>query len=119
MLNVLSYGFDISFKVFLQRLYLIQEPMKIGNCVVEIYIPNTSTLKEKRSVIKGLKDRIHNKFNVSISEIDKNDNHKHSTIAFVTVSNSSRYTDKILAQVIKFMEKQKQFEIISYNTEIF
>ncbi|TES92026.1 MAG: DUF503 domain-containing protein [Candidatus Cloacimonadota bacterium] len=93
--------------------------MKIGNCIVEIYIPYSSSLKEKRSVIKGLKQRIRNRFNVSISEIDRNDNHRHSMLAFVTVSNNGKFVDKLLSRVVKFMEAQRQFEVLNYKLEIF
>lgn len=92
--------------------------MKIGNCIIEIYIPTTSSLKEKRSVVKGLKDRIRNKFNVSISEIDRNDNHKISVIAVAAVSRDRKHIDKILSSIVNYMEKQKQFEVINYRTEI-
>ena len=93
--------------------------MRIGNCVIEIYIPNTSSLKEKRSVIKGLKSRIRNKFNVSISEVDSNDNHKISVLAVATVSNERKFVDKLLSSVVNFMEKQRQFEVVNYKIEIF
>ncbi|MCK4233292.1 DUF503 domain-containing protein [candidate division WOR-3 bacterium] len=92
--------------------------MKIGNCIIEIYIPDTTSLKEKRSVLKGLKDRVRNKFNVSISEIARNNNHKISVLAVATVSNDKRHVDKILSSVINFMEKQRSFEIVNYETEI-
>jgi uncharacterized protein YlxP (DUF503 family) len=92
--------------------------MKIGSCIVEIYIPTTSSLKEKRSVVKGLKDRIRSKFNVSVSEIDRNDNHKTSVIAVATVSRERKHVDKVLSSIVNFMEKQKQFEIVNYRTEI-
>jgi len=93
--------------------------MRIGNCVIEIYIPDTSSLKEKRSVVKGLKSRIRNKFNVSISEVDSNDNHKISILAVATVSNESKFVDKLLTSVVNFMEKQRQFEVVNYKIEIF
>ncbi len=93
--------------------------MRIGNCVIDIYIPDTSSLKEKRSVIKGLKSRIRNKFNVSISEVDSNDNHKISVLAVVTVSNERKFVDKLLSSVVNFMEKQRQFEVVNYKIEIF
>ena len=92
--------------------------MKIGNCIIEIYIPDSTSLKEKRSVLKGLKDRIRKKFNVSISEIGRNDNHRLSVLAVATVANDSQYVDKLLSSVISFMEKQKRFEIVNYQTAI-
>jgi len=93
--------------------------MRIGSCKVEVYIPNTTSLKDKRGVIKGLKKRIHNKFNVAISEIEKNDNHKISILVIVTVSNERRYVDKLLSSVVNFMEHQKEFEIENFSIEVF
>jgi uncharacterized protein YlxP (DUF503 family) len=92
--------------------------MKLGNCVIKIYIPDTTSLKEKRSVLKGLKERVRRKFNVAISEVDGNDNHRVSVLAVVTVANKQAYVNQVLSAVVSFMEKQKQFEIIDYSTEI-
>ena len=47
--------------------------MVIGVCKLEICIPGNNSLKGKRQVLKSIKDRIRNKFNVSIAEVDKND----------------------------------------------
>ena len=92
--------------------------MRLGNCIIKIYIPNTTSLKEKRSVLKGLKDRVRGKFNVAISEIGENDNHRVSVLAVATVANQRTYVDQVLSSVVAFMEKQKHFDIIDYSTEI-
>jgi uncharacterized protein YlxP (DUF503 family) len=92
--------------------------MRLGNCIIEIYIPNTTSLKEKRSVLKGLKERVRSKFNVAVSEIDQNDNHRVAVLAVVTVANQQKYVDQVLASVVAFMESQKQFDIVEYRTEI-
>jgi uncharacterized protein YlxP (DUF503 family) len=93
--------------------------MKFGNCVIKIYIPNATSLKEKRSVLKGLKDKVRNKFNVAISEVDENDNHRISVLAVATVANKPTYVNQVLSSVVSFMEKQKHFDIIDYRTEVF
>ncbi len=92
--------------------------MRLGNCVIKIYIPNATSLKDKRSVIKGLKDKVRKKFNVSISEIDENDNHRISILAVATVANKNNYVNRVLSSVVAFMEKQRSFEILEYTTEI-
>lgn len=92
--------------------------MRLGNCVIKIYIPDATSLKEKRSVLKGLKDRIRKKFNVSISEIDENDNHRVSVLAIATVANKNSYVNQVLSSVIAYMEKQKNLNILEYTTEI-
>jgi uncharacterized protein YlxP (DUF503 family) len=47
--------------------------MIIGVLTLELHLPESNSLKSKRIIIKSLKDRIKNKFNVSIAEIDGND----------------------------------------------
>ena len=47
--------------------------MHIGICTIYLRLPEARSLKEKRRVIKSIKDRIGNKFNVSIAEVDKLD----------------------------------------------
>lgn len=92
--------------------------MRLGNCIIKIYIPNATSLKEKRSVLKGLKDKVRSKYNVAISEIDENDNHRVSVIAVATVANKQTYVNKVLSSVVSYMEKQRHFEIIDVSTEI-
>ncbi len=93
--------------------------MKIGNCILQIYIPDALSLKDKRSVLTGLKKRVRNKFNVSISEVDRNNNHRISVLAVATVSNNAHFVDKLLSSVVKYMEKQPQFRLVEYKTEVF
>ncbi|HHF58000.1 MAG TPA: DUF503 domain-containing protein, partial [candidate division WOR-3 bacterium] len=47
--------------------------MLVGVLILDLYIPASNSLKDKRGILKRLKDRIRNKFNVSVSEIDDQD----------------------------------------------
>ena len=57
----------------------------IGVLTLELHLPDSHSLKDKRSVVKGLKDRLRHRFNVSVAEIGGHDTWQRSVIAAVTV----------------------------------
>jgi len=62
------------------------------------------TLKEKRTAVKSIIERVKNRFNVSIAEIDAQDVHRSIVIGYACVTNSSRLADEIVHNVLKFIE---------------
>ncbi|TVR22269.1 MAG: DUF503 domain-containing protein [Anaerolineaceae bacterium] len=71
---------------------------------MELYLPAVNSLKEKRSVIKPILNRLPQKFNVACSEIDHQDVWRSSQIAVVCVSNSSRHVRDVLQSSIDWLE---------------
>jgi uncharacterized protein YlxP (DUF503 family) len=69
----------------------------IGVLTLELRIDHAHSLKEKRHVVKSLKDRLRHKFNVSVSEIDDQDLHNSSVMAAAIVSASKPFAEKVLA----------------------
>ena len=89
--------------------------MIVGVLVVDIYIPESNSLKEKRSILKRLKDRIRNKFNVSVSEIDEHDIWRRARIGVAHVSSNGKFTGQELEKVAKFLENDFQVEVLDYE----
>ncbi len=71
----------------------------IGVLTLEIHVEESHSLKEKRHVIKSLKDRLRDRFNVSVAEIDFLDSWQNSVIAAVTVSKDRIHAEQILQAV--------------------
>jgi uncharacterized protein len=71
----------------------------IGVLTLELRIEHAHSLKEKRHVVKGLKERLRNKFNVSVAEIDGMDLHNSAVIAVAMVSPSRPFAEKVLQGV--------------------
>ena len=82
---------------------------------VELYMQGCSSLKEKRMIIKSLKDRIAKKFNVSVAELDYLDKWQRALIAFAIVSNSKSYSDKVLQKIFQLVDSEIQFELINHQ----
>lgn len=71
----------------------------IGVLTLELRLENSHSLKDKRSVVQSLKNRLRNKFNVSVAEIDAQDLWQRATLAAVTVSSSHAFAEKVLRSV--------------------
>jgi uncharacterized protein len=66
---------------------------------MEIRVENSHSLKDKRHVVKGLKERLRQKFNVSVAEIDHQDLWQRAVIAAVTVASDRVHGERVLQSV--------------------
>ena len=71
----------------------------IGVLTLEIFVEHSHSLKDKRHVVKGLKDRLRERFNVSVAEIDYLDSWQNSVVAAVTVSRDRAHAEQVLQAV--------------------
>jgi uncharacterized protein YlxP (DUF503 family) len=71
----------------------------IGVLTLELRLEESHSLKDKRHVVKGLKDRLRHKFNVAVAEIDYQDLWQRSVIAVVTVSGDHARAESVLQLV--------------------
>ncbi|MBN1997722.1 DUF503 domain-containing protein [candidate division KSB1 bacterium] len=92
--------------------------MLVGLCQIELFIPESGSLKSKRFVLSSIKQRVHNKFNVSIAEIDGNDKWQKSTLGIALVANERQYIDKVMSQILNMIEQNDQVQVIDRLMEI-
>jgi uncharacterized protein YlxP (DUF503 family) len=71
----------------------------VGVLTLELRLENSHSLKDKRHVVQGLKDRLRNKFNVAVAEVEYQDLWQRAAVAAVTVSGDRTYAEKILQSV--------------------
>lgn len=90
----------------------------IGSLVLEVYIPQAHSLKEKRMFIRPIVEKIRNKFNVSVAEVDNQDSWQAATIAVVGVSTDTKHMERILQQVIRFLDENFPDLHINIHKEI-
>jgi len=87
--------------------------MVIGSIVFDIYIPEAGSLKEKRMVIRSIKEKLKSRFNVSVSEVGNQDLWQSAYVAVVMVSPEKTQTEKMMQSVINFVESN--FPEIHFN----
>ncbi|HEY8240562.1 MAG TPA: DUF503 domain-containing protein [Kiritimatiellia bacterium] len=92
--------------------------MVIGVLQASISIPASQSLKDKRSVIKGIKDRILNKMNVSVAEVDNQDVWKTAVLAFATIAAHKDVVEKRLSEVSHFLRSDPRYVLVDYRIEM-
>ena len=91
----------------------------VGTMTAQIYMHGVASLKEKRSIVKSLIGRLQSRFNISVSEVDQQDNRSSAVIGIAVVSNNSRFIDKQLDTVLNFMRNDGRFYLGQVDREIF
>ena len=85
---------------------------------MQVSVFDSFSLKDKRRVIKSMKDRIGNTFNVSIAEVEHLDSIRTSILGVALVTNDRRFADSVLSKVVDFVRKIPQISLIDYEIEI-
>ena len=92
--------------------------MTVGVLQLELSVPGAMSLKDKRRVIKSLKDRISHGHNVSIAEVGALDEHRRSIVAVAMVSNDSRYVEGALSKLVDFVRLNPDAVLQDYQIEL-
>ena len=90
----------------------------VGVLTVELRIPQSRSLKKKRMIIRSLKDRLSNKFNVSIAEVDNLDKWSSAVLAIAHVSNSRPFTDSTLSKILNFIDDFREAELADHQIDL-
>lgn len=93
--------------------------MIIGMMTAHISLPGVTSLKGKRSVIKSLIGRLKSRFNISIAEVDHQDNKTRAVIGIAIVSNEGRFIDQQFDSIIEFMRNDGRFILGQVEREKF
>ncbi len=92
--------------------------MTVGVLQVEIAVPDAMSLKDKRRVVKSLKDRIAHGHNVSIAEVGALDEHRRAILGIAMVSNDKRYVEGGLSKLVDFVKTVPQASLVDYQIEL-
>lgn len=92
--------------------------MPIGLLTLEIHIPDARSLKDKRQVLRSLKERLRSRFNVAVAELDHQDTWQRSQIGIVTLSYDQAHLEQSLQAVFDEAEQQLGRDLVSHDLEI-
>lgn len=92
--------------------------MIVGVLTVELAVYESASLKDKRRVIKSLKDRIANRFNASVAEVGHLDSRQRATLGVAMVSNATDYVHGGLDRVLELIRKEHRAVIVHFEREI-
>ena len=92
--------------------------MVVGVLQLELRIGDAMSLKDKRRVVKSLKDRIAHRHNVSIAEVAALDEHRRAVLGVAMVSNDGRYVEGALSKLVDFVRANPYAELLDYDIEL-
>ncbi len=90
--------------------------MTVGIARVTLFVAGSHSLKEKRSVVRRVKDLVQQKFNVSIAEVGDNDVWQRAVIGLALVGNERRFVESQLDEVLAFI--QSKAEVLDETKEL-
>ena len=93
--------------------------MVIGVMQLEFHVPAAHSLKDKRSVIKSVKDQLRGRFNIAVAELDPNDTWQRATVGVSTVGNDRAYVTGLLDHVTEWIRQTRLVDLIRVETEYF
>ena len=91
--------------------------MVVALLTLEILVPSSGSLKEKRGIIKHIKDRVRNKFNISVAEVDFQEKWQRSKLAFAMVSSNRKRAEETMQKLFNMLDSDYGFEIVHHNFE--
>ena len=92
--------------------------MQVGLLQLRILVPDAMSLKDKRRAVKSLKDRIRNRFNVSVAEVGLLDSLRQSELGVALVTNNSTFAESCLSKIVELVRATVKLELLDYTIEV-
>jgi hypothetical protein len=94
--------------------------MTVGLARITLFVPESHSLKEKRMVLRRVKDRVRSKFNVAVAEVDEQDLWQRAVLGVALVGNERRFVESALDEVVRFVRglaesTNVEREVLSFN----
>ncbi|MGH2773375.1 MAG: DUF503 domain-containing protein [Actinomycetota bacterium] len=92
--------------------------MFVGMARYDFLVPGSTSLKDKRKVVKHLVGATASRFHVSIAEVDHQDLRQRGAIGVACVSNSPSHVQKMLDEITRFMDGEYRIEVVDRQSEV-
>ena len=92
--------------------------MLVGTLRVRLLLRQARSLKDKRQVVKSIKDRLRNGFNVSVAEVDQQDNRQLAVLGIAMVSNEAHHLKTALGQIVQALRVHPVAEFLDHEMEV-
>jgi uncharacterized protein YlxP (DUF503 family) len=90
----------------------------VGLGTIDLTIPDSHSLKEKRQVVRSILDRIRSRFNVSACEADHLDEWQRATLAFAIVANDKDFVHECLMHIAEIVETDGRVVVENVSVEV-
>ena len=91
--------------------------MVVGLLRLDLRVPGAQSLKDKRSVVKRLKDQLRGRFNLAVAEVEANDLWQRAALGLCTVGEDRAYVQGLLGRVTQWVRATRLVELIRIDEE--
>lgn len=93
--------------------------MRVGVCRVELFINGSFSLKDRRRVVDSVKQRLRNRFNVSVAELSEDSQWQRGSLGISCVARDEQSVESLLHQILEFIENDDRVEVTDWLFEIY
>ena len=91
--------------------------MVVGLLHVELHVPGARSLKDKRSVVKSLRDQLRGRFNVAVAELDANEKWQRATVGIAALGAERAYVEGLVRNVAAWLRAGGLMDVIRIEEE--
>jgi uncharacterized protein YlxP (DUF503 family) len=92
--------------------------MIVGSLSVRLMVRESRSLKDKRQVIRSIKDRLRNEFNVSVAEVSAQDKYQLAVLGFAMVATESHAIKKTFGAIVEALRNHPVAELLGHEMEV-
>jgi len=92
--------------------------MIVGSLRVRLLVRESRSLKDKRQVVRSIKDKLRNSFNVSVAEVDEEDHRQLVVLGVAMVSNEAGHVRKALEEIVAALRAHPVAEFVDHEIEV-
>lgn len=93
--------------------------MVVGTLMLKLAVFGATSLKDKRSVVKSLKERLMHRFNASVAEVGSLDHRQQAELGVAIVGNDRRFVEGCLSKVVDYIRVDPGASLVDYELEVF
>jgi len=93
--------------------------MVVGVLTLEIHFPYARSLKDKRHHLKGFKDRVRNKHNVALAEVDFQDKWQRALVAVAAVNSAASVVEDLLNRILREAEESVEGTVVGHQIDFY
>jgi len=91
--------------------------MIIGTLRIRLLLRQAKSLKDKRQVVRSIKDRLHNEFNVSVAEIESQDNRQLAVLGLALVTSDAHHAKTELSKIVEALRAHPVAELVDHDID--
>ncbi len=93
--------------------------MTVGVLTLEIFFPHARSLKDKRRILHGFKDRVRGRYNAALAEIGYQDKWQRALLGIATLSGQAGVVDEILNKILADARAMEEGEVVGHEIAYF